>query len=61
MNQEAHDLTSLHQVKGAEHVAQCSHIQHKIEKDAALNISQMATYWFVIGWFDIQKAQKGEV
>jgi len=24
-------------------------------------ISQMATYWFVIGWLDIQKAQKSEV
>jgi len=35
VNQEAHDLTSLHQVKGAEHVAQYSHIQHKIEKGAA--------------------------
>jgi len=21
----------------------------------------MATYWFVVGWFDIQKAQKSEV
>jgi len=21
----------------------------------------MATYWFVIGWLDIQKAQKSEV
>jgi len=35
VNQETHDLTSLHQVKGAEHVAQCSLIQHKIEKGAA--------------------------
>ena len=24
-------MTSLHQVKGAKHMAQCSHIQHKIE------------------------------
>ena len=24
-------------------------------------VSQMATYWFVIGWLDIQKAQKSEV
>jgi len=23
-------------------------------------LSQMATYWFVIGWIDIQKAQKSE-
>jgi len=25
------------------------------------NVSQKATYWFVIGWFDIQRAQKSEV
>jgi len=24
-------------------------------------LSQMATYWFVIGWLDIQKAQKSKV
>jgi len=26
-----------------------------------VEVSQMATYWFVIGWFDIQKAQKSKV
>jgi len=36
VNQEAHNLTSLHQVKNTEHVAWCSHIQHNKErKDAA--------------------------
>jgi len=40
MNQETHNLTSLHQVKGAEHVAQHSHIQHKIEEGAALKDRQ---------------------
>ena len=25
------------------------------------SVSQMATYWFVIGWFDNQSAQKSEV
>ena len=25
------------------------------------SLSQMATYWFVIGWFDNQRAQKSEV
>jgi len=24
-------------------------------------VSQMATYWFVIGWFDNQSAQKSKV
>jgi len=24
-------------------------------------VSQMATYWFVIGWFDNQRAQKSKV
>ena len=24
-------------------------------------VSQMATYWFVIGWFDNQSTQKSEV
>jgi len=24
-------------------------------------VLQMATYWFVIGWIDIQKAQKSKV
>jgi len=24
-------------------------------------LSQMATYWFVIGWFDNQRAQKSKV
>ena len=27
----------------------------------AMLLSQMATYWFVIGWWDIQKVQKSEV
>jgi len=26
-----------------------------------VKLSQMATYWFVIGWFDNQSAQKSEV
>jgi len=26
-----------------------------------ITLSQMATYWFVIGWFDNQSAQKSEV
>jgi len=26
-----------------------------------VDILQMATYWFVIGWLDIQKAQKSKV
>ena len=25
------------------------------------NLSQMATYWFVIGWFDNQSVQKSKV
>ena len=27
----------------------------------AYNISQMATYWFVIAWFDNQSIQKSKV
>ena len=27
----------------------------------SLSLSQMATYWFVIGWFDNQSAQKSKV
>jgi len=26
-----------------------------------VSLSQMATYWFVIGWFDYQSAQKSKV
>jgi len=26
-----------------------------------VKLSQMATYWFVIGWFDNKSAQKSEV
>ena len=27
----------------------------------SLSLSQMTTYWFVIGWFDNQSVQKSEV
>jgi len=30
----------------------------KIRQQKRIKISQMATYWFVIGWFDNQSAQK---
>ena len=33
----------------------------KLNKVLLMYLSQMATYWFVIGWFDIQKAQKSKV
>ena len=28
---------------------------------STISLSQMATYWFVIGWFDNQSAQKSKV
>jgi len=33
-------------------------VKHIIQVAKSLPLSQMATYWFVIGWLDIQKAQK---
>ena len=31
------------------------------KKEVGENVSQMATYWFVIAWFDNQSVQKSEV
>jgi len=33
----------------------------RTENSRLNKLSQMATYWFVIGWFDIQKLQKSKV
>ena len=37
-------------------------VESKRTENSRLNkLSQMTTYWFVMGEFDIQKAQKSEV
>ena len=36
-------------------------ITEKILAEGLARLSQMATYWFVIGWFDNQSVQKSKV